>query len=311
MKKIIIALSLALFFNTPAFAASVTTAKNQKVLINLEGDEVSIGDEFFLINPVNHKKTAVIRVTQVKNGKALANVLKGNADAGYTLQAKASSGGDFSAAAPAATEKKSHKNTAVADDSRSSRDTEYLRRLTESFGVVGEFLMNSMQANITDSLGGKGSASMKGTGFGVGGFYEYIATDDISIRLLGALEQFNTSGSTTLSSNGTPYANSTSYDTKITYLSFYGLGKYYFTQNHYRFWGGVGGGFLIAASKSSNALNESNIGTNQVLNLALGADIQMNRKNYIPVSLEYVYFPPSDTVKATAIVLKAGWAWNL
>lgn len=314
MKKLLLVLCLFLL-QTSAWAASVTAVKNQKVLIDLSGASTSPGDEYFLVNP-SGKKVAVIRIKQVKNNKALADILKGHADLGYTLQARAGESTptpDRSSEKEQPEEKSARTNTDKKhsnEEESAARDTTYLRTLKNSYGLVGKLLMNSMTVDITDSLGGKGTASMSGSSFGVGGFMDFIATPDIAVDVEGALEQYNVTGTTRLSSNGTPYANSTDYSTKITYLSAYGLGKYYFTKSKYRVWAGIGGGFLIAMSKSSNALNENNIATNQVANAAVGVDIQWNRKTYIPVTLEYTYFPPTSTVKATSIVLKAGWAWN-
>ena len=317
MKKILIVLC-SLLLQTSVYAASVTAVKNQKVLVDLAGASTSPGDEYFLVNP-SGKKVAIIRIKQVKNNKALADILKGRADLGYTLQARAtentptpdrSAENEQQQPEEAKSARSNTDKKRTSEEESSARDTTYLRALKNSYGLIGKYLMNSMTVNITDSLGGTGTASMSGSGFGVGGFMDFTATPDIAVEVEGALEQFNVAGTTRLSSNGTPYANSTDYSTKISYLSAYGLGKYYFTKSKYRMWAGVGGGFLIAMSKSSNALNENNIATNQVANAAVGVDIQWNRKTYIPVTLEYTYFPPTLTVKATSIVLKAGWAWN-
>lgn len=311
MKNIIIALSLILFIQSSATAATITAVKNGKTLINLDGDEVAEGDEFFLINPATNKKVGIIRVKQVKNGKALAEILKGRADVGYSLRAKASSGAGAVAAARSAeseTAKEARSEEPTEGSDRTPRDTSYLRYLKPSFGVLGELLQNTMTVSIKDYFNATESVALKGTSFGAGGFYEFIATPDISVRALVALEQYNASGTSSIL--GCDGKTSTNCSANIMYLSAYGLGKYYFTQSRLRFWGGAGGGFLVAVSKSATALNESNIATNQILTLAIGGDWQVSRKNYIPFSIEYNYFPPSDTVKATSIVLKAGWAWN-
>ncbi|MNT24019.1 hypothetical protein D3C72_1594680 [compost metagenome] len=196
-------------------------------------------------------------------------------------------------------------------ESSSSRDTGYLRVLKNSWGALGAITMNTMDANIsnTDIFGNttKTPASMKGNGFGAGGFYDYVFTPDMVGHASAMLEQFNSTGSaSTAACKGT-----TNCEVNITYLSLYGLGKYYFTKDKLRWWGGGGMGYLLALSKSSTALNESKISANQVLTLAFGGDYQMSRHNYIPFSIEYNYFWPSADVTANQIILKAGWAWNL
>ncbi|MDG0817450.1 hypothetical protein [Bdellovibrio svalbardensis] len=311
MKSIIFAISLILFIHGTSFAASVTQVKNQKVLINLEGDDVLEGDEFFLLNPAG-KKTAIIRVKQVKNGKALADILKGKADVGFTLQAKASSAAGAAAVARSA-EAEATSEPAIKEEapSKANRDTGYLRNLKDSYGLLGEYIMNTMNVNVKNTATTPALTDtpvLKGTSFGVGGFYDYIATPDIAIQVAAFLEQIQASGTATIP--GCSGGTSTDCNVNITYGSLYGMGKYYLTQNRYRIWAGVGGGFLLALSKSATALNESQIATNQIVTFSVGTDIQMGRKNYIPVSLQYNYFPPSDTVKASSIVIKAGWAWN-
>ena len=290
-------MSAFILFCSLARAASISTVKNQKVLINLEGDTANAGDEFFLINPSTGKKAAIIRVNQARNGKALADILKGKAEVGYTLQAKGP-------AVVAGKESSAEPTSAEATDA-----TGYLHILKPSYGLLGEYLMNSMSVAVSDALNKSDTVAMKGTGFGLGGFYEYIATNDLAIRGVLAYEQFASSGTALVF--GCSGKTSASCNANINYLSAYGLAQYYFTKTKYRTWIGAGGGFLLALSKSASALNESQISSNQILTIAVGSDIQWNRHNYLPLSLEYNYFPPSSTVKASSIILKAGWAWNL
>lgn len=302
LKKALIISALTVFATSTSFAAVVTTVKGKRALIDLEGDSSEAGDEFFLIDPSSTKKTAIIRIIQVKGQKALGEILKGRAAPGNTLQAKGTS-------RPMSAD--------VTDPSapveRSARGASgrYLTMLKESYGITGSYIMNSMQAEVSyrDSLNAlqRTSASMSGTGFGIGGFYDYPFGDSFAGRAFAGIEQFNVSGDVSAAA----CSGSTTCDAKINYLSVYGLGKWYFLPGQYRSWVGAGAGFLLALSKSSTALNESQISTNQTITLAIGTDIQMSRQNYVPVSLEYNMFPDSSTVKASMIILKAGWAWNL
>ncbi|WP_373999420.1 hypothetical protein [Bdellovibrio bacteriovorus] len=283
-----------------AFAASVSAVKGQKVLITLDGESVMEGDEFFLVNPGTTKRTAIIRVKQVKGKKALGEILKGRAASGYTLQAKAAS-------------KMSADVTPTEEGEESTpRPTANVSRvLKDSYGILGGYLMNSMDADVSykDGFGitQKAAVKMSGSGFGVGGFYDYVFSPSLVGRGYAAIEQFNVSGT----ASSAACSGSSSCDAKINYLSVYGLAKWYPYIGKYRPWIGAGMGYLLAVSKSSTALNESQISTNSVITAAFGTDIQMDRKTYIPVSLEYNMFPASSTVKASQILLKAGWAWNL
>lgn len=317
MIKITLAFCLSLILSLPAFAAQVTAVKGDKVMINLEGAEVSPGDEFFLINPANNKKSAIVRIKQTKSGRAVADVVQGRAAIGTTLQAKASSAGGRGSKAPskaAATAPEESLRRASTPEAEAAafdkaRDMSFLRNIKNSYGVLGQYAMDTMTPTIKENpaINPAEQPTLKGSGLGAGGFYEWVLTRQIGVRVSGMLEQFNVSGNT---SKNVGCKGTTNCSANITYLSGYALGKYYFTQDRIRTWGGLGGGFLIAMSKSATALNENEIATNQVLNLAIGADYQLNRKNYIPISLEYLYFPPSSTVTASAILLKFGYAWQ-
>ena len=309
LRTTLTALTLSFLLIPHAFAASVTTVKGQKVLINLDGADSVAGDEFFLINPESQKKAAIIRIRQVKSGKAIGEIVKGYAKPGFSLQAKGPSKMSMEAPPPEPEDSTAAAPTPQYDTP--ARDTGYLRVIKNSWGVLGSLTMNTMNANIsnTDVFGAttKTAANMKGMGFGAGGFYDYAFTPDMVGHASAMLEQFNSTGTAATAA----CKGSTNCEVNITYLSLYGLGKYYFTKDKFRMWGGAGMGYLLALSKSSTALNESKISANQVLTLAFGGDYQMSRKNYIPISIEYNYFWPSADVTANQIILKAGWAWNL
>lgn len=290
-------------FSLSGHAATVTTTKDTRVLIDLEGADTAPGDEYYLIDPATQKKRAIVRITQVKNNKAIANVLRGKGEKGFTLQAKASS-----MSSPVVDSSPS--SGGKSKESFSSRPVpggDWLKIPRDSWGVLGEYIMPSMEATQKLAGGYTNSSSMTGTNFGAGAFYDYVYMSNLIGRGIVALEQFEVTGS----SSNPLGCNGGGCDAKFTYLSFYGVGKYHFTEGKYRGWVGGGVGFLLALSKSSTILNASSVSTNQVLTVGGGVDIQMSRKNYVPVSLEYSLFPPSDTVKAHMIVLKAGWAWNL
>ena len=303
MKFINACLLLSLLVSFSARAATVLQVKNGKTLIDLEGATLNEGDEFFLINPATTKKIAIVRIKQVKKGRAVAEILKGKAQPGSTLQAKASSSAK-------ADESASHPMSAdVAEDTTATLTRSYQKLLKNSWGLVGEYITTSMDATFsrTTPYNHQATTSMKGSGLGVGGFYNYAFTSRFTGYAEASLQQFNASGSTPL----TDCSNSTTCDVKIMYLSFYGMGRYYLTTSKFRSWVGLGGGYLLAASKSSSVLNASQISSNQVFSFGAGGEWQLSKKNYIPFSLEYDLFPTSPSVKANMISIRAGYGWNL
>lgn len=273
-----------------ALAASVSAVKDKRVMINLDGEAASEGEEFFLINPATGKRAALIRIRQVKGTKALGDLLRGRALPGFTLQAKESQGLSADVTSAAAAPSLSIKN---------------------SYGFLGGYLMNSMTADVSfrDSFNvvNKATASMSGSGFAAGAFYDYVFSPSLVLRGYSGIEQFNVEGQ----ADKAACAGSTDCNAKINYLALYGLLKWYPTKGTYRFWLGGGMGYLLALSKSSTALNEAQISTNQVFTGALGLDIQRSSKAYIPISLEYNMFPASDTVKASSMLLRFGYGWNI
>ncbi|MGZ3771231.1 MAG: hypothetical protein ACXVCP_13150 [Bdellovibrio sp.] len=288
------------FCSSLSFAATVSAVKGTKVLINLESDTIEANEEFYLINPDSGKKAAIIRVQQVKGQKALADILKGKAKEGYTLQAKGAS----------SLSSQSGETNSVSALAKTSENTT-LKILKDSYGVTAGYITSTMSADVSykDGFGitRTTNAGMNGSGFALGGFYDYVFNPDLVGRAAANIEQFNVSGS----ASAAGCSGGTNCDAKINYLSLYALGKWYPLQGKYRMWLGGGAGYLLALSKSSTALNESQISTNQVFTASIGTDIQQNRSNYIPISIEYSMFPDSPTVKANMIVVKAGWAWNL
>lgn len=298
MKLIPASLFLSLLLSFSAHAATVLQVKNGKTLIDLEGATLSPGDEFFLINPANNKKTAIIRIRQIKNGKAVAEIVKGRAAPGATLQAKAAS----------TAHAQSPEVAAASEDSVSHQYT-FQKLLRPSWGLMGEYLTTTMNATFSRSTPSshQGTTSMKGSGLGAGAFYNYVFAPRFTGFVESSVQQFNASGSTALSDCN----SSTSCDVKIMYLSFYGMGRYYLSTAKFRPWLGLGGGYLLALSKSSSVLNASQISSNQVFSFAAGGEWQLSRKNYIPFSIQYDLFPTSPSVKANMISLRFGYGWNL
>lgn len=294
MFKALIALSF-FFATSSVFAASISVVKNNRVMILLEGETASPGSEFFALNPQG-KKVAIVRVTQVKGDRAVAEIVKGAAKPGYKLQSR----GGATAAAP-----------------KAGRPTEdyYDKKLNQrnhtgnSYGIVGGYLMNSMSASFIPNVGAnyKAQPTMSGSTFGVLGFYDYALSPSIVLRAMAGLEQFSVSGSIS-----TPDCSfTTTCSVSITYLSMYGYGRWNFYQgNTYKFWAGGGVGYLYAMSKASTFLKPDQITANQIFVFSGGMDYKLSASTYIPVSLEYGLYPSSDSVKANIIFLRAGYAWN-
>lgn len=304
MKKLFLSvLTFMLLYSPWGNATTIQAVKNNKVLINLEGASVDVGDEFFIIDANTKKRFGILRISQVKPNKALGLILKGRASKGQTLQAKARS-----SISADVTPEMIQKGTTPTAATLSGSDGGYLRVLKSSYGILGGLSSNSMSANVlyTGPLGTqvRSTADMKGNGLSVGGFYDYVVSTDVIARGYVGLDQFSVKGT----SNEPACQKSHDCNAEILYLATYGHLKWYPMKTRIRPWLGAGLGYLLAASKSSNALK--NVSSFQVMSLAGGLDIQRSRREYIPISLEYTMYPPSETVKAASISIRAGWGWN-
>lgn len=307
-------LTLLLAIAPRVHGASVTQVKGTRTLLELSGLETAQpGDELFAEDAAG-KKRALLKVTQVKGARAIADVVKGKPQVGHTVVLR-SVGSSIS---------REVRDADIRDGGAGGNEgpdlsaSEYRKRLKKSYsgsswGLMGEFMQTAMTANFTVNPGASQrneSVQMKGSSFGVLGYYDYPLSPMFQIRGIGGLEQLNAAGSTDLPScaNGT----STACDFKVTYLSVHGQAKFVFlTQGDWRYWVNGGYGFLIAMSKSSSVLAEGNITTNQIYSFGGGIDIPVTPKNYVPVSLEYGLFPRTSSVEASVLFLRVGYGWNL
>lgn len=296
MKKHSIFFALSLFIlSQSALAAKISQVKNNKVIIELEGEAATPNSEFFVINPAG-KKVAIVKITQVKGGRALANILKGTAKPGYTMQARGSAG------AAAAASRGS--GAATTGDSYYDKKLSQRSHSGNSWGLVGGYLMNSMTV-VTSSI----NASLSGSGFGALGFYDYALSPSLVLRGMGGFETYNVAGTNTAASPGNNCVADC--NVKLPYLSMYGYGRWNFLQGNYKSWLGAGVGYLYPMSPQSTVFAKSQLGANQVFIFSAGMDVRMNAKTYLPVSFEYGLYPTTATVKAHIIYLRLGYAWNL
>lgn len=290
MKKLITCFA-CLFASLSLDAATVKQVKANKVLIELEGENAEVNQEFYLIDSQSGKKKALVVIKQIKGAKAIAEVLKGKAEAEQGLLPKLA---------------KSTSNTEDNNDSeRKTSHKGFQRNPSKSWGLIGSYLMASMSAKyvVTDVAG---TTSMTGNQFALGGFYNHPLDNNLMITTLAHYESFSVSGSASgalCDSNTNP-----SCSVNINYLSLYGFLKYYISNNQMRPWVGAGGGLLLSMSSSSNVIKPPSM--NQVISFTGGIDWQLSRKNFIPVSFEYSLYPPTSTVNANIMAIRGGYAWN-
>lgn len=277
---------IAFLFGLNVHAASVTQVRGKKALLDLSGMSApKVGDQVFSVG-ADGKAKALMVIRQVKGTKAVADITKGSAQVGQGLKAR---GGAISR--PVNQSDIGSPSGAVAD--RLSRQR--ASKVGPAWGVLGHLHMPSMDVDYTTTDDEKGNAKLGGMSFGVSGFYDYVLTPRFQIRGLGGLDQVN--------------ASKDNFDFKVMYLTLQGTARYILNEGATKWWVGGGGSFLLALSKSSNLLETDNISTNQLYSISFGSDISLSKDTFLPISFDYGIFPPSNTVKASMMTLRAGYAW--
>lgn len=284
----------------PASAADISQVKNNRALVNLQGEPAGPGTEFFAIDS-GGKKRALIRIRQVRGDKAIADVVKGQARPGMAL-----------IPGPSGASSGSGRVQNVPDSSQetSSRPRGFLGKLlrrNSGLGFVAGISQNTMSLTAKKS-GASDELSMTGNTFNLMGIYDYPASPTFTIRGAVGMETFGAKSTTTLPA---VCNDTTNCEVGFNYLAFEGFGQFNFMTGKTRAFVEAGLAFLMAMGKTSTISNlDTSSSTNQMLIFGVGADIGMGKGAYIPLVVEYATFPGSSSVKASAMIFRAGYGWK-
>lgn len=286
---IFLLIALGLLFNSQSYAQSVSTVKGSKVLVELGSMDLNPGDRVFALDEEGRRK-ALLEILQSRDGKAVAKIVKGSPQVGYTL-----------APAKKAPARASSRKAAPPEETQS-----YVpRKSGQAWGLTAAVMMNTMKISSYDQGGTSYSFDMTGTNFGVGGFYDYPLTREFFVRAHGTFEMFDVQ-----KKYPTAICNdlrTTDCNANFMQLGAYGSLNYVFSPAPYRFWAGGGGGVLLYASKESTVVDTNKLFFNTVLMAATGIDFfSSNRTTFFPVAFEYQMIPSKEAA-VTSLVLRAGW----
>lgn len=275
MKLLITTLVILLSFSS-AQAINILNIKNRKVLVDLQEEDIKVGDKF-IARDESGKAKALLEITQVKNKKAIAFIVKGKVEKTFTL---------------------SKRDEAPATNSEQIADSNSMLKQNASWGAMVGLSSDSM----TVKPSATSSANLTGSSFSLKGFYQREIDGNVSARLAGGYHAFTASGSSSsVSCSGTCSVD-------IGYLGVEAIVSYTFAKyKSFDFWAGGGLGFLFAINKSSNVLKTDKITTSQTIVVSLGSDWSLSPKTYIPIQFDYVLFPDNSTSSANQMVLKIGY----
>lgn len=273
-------LALTFLFSTPmAFSQVVKQFKDNRVLVEFPaGYAIAKDDEFFVLNDKN-KRSALIKITNVKGNRATGSVVKGNVVIGNTIQPrKATATQNMKGTEPAA---------AAAAPS-------FLRFDRMKLGFNFKYMMNAISAKQTDGTNTE-TVAMKGSNFGLTSNFDMPLSGRLIARGEAGVEMLDVKGTGQFNScNG---RTSKDCDAKITYLTLGAAGRYDLMQSKFTLFVAGGGLIKIPLSKASTSLDESKIEMANSIYGAFGGDFMLNNRSYFPVSLEYhLSLNKSDTV---------------
>lgn len=306
-----IVLSTLFFWIPPSWSARVIKSNGNKILIDLEGKPFSVSQNIELFSS-QKKRVGLARITAIKGSKAIAIIINGQVQGGEIVI------GSSSATNLRPTSSSNHLSNSpsnlssnTAPPARDANSAGKFNKSTDSqarrWSLSGNYLSQSMSTKQIDASNPSTAetVNLKGTSFGLSGFYEQSLFNDIWLRAGLEYEPFTVSGtSKNLSCNNLTSKNC---NAKITYLAASGFLRYNFNQSEWLFWIAGGGSFKLPLAKSSTALSESDIKMTLTYGLSLGIDYHLNNNKFIPIVIDQQFFPSSDTVTAATLALRVGY----
>lgn len=280
---------ISFLINSYAEAATLIQIKNQKTLIDLEGHDASVDEVYDVVGTAG--KSGQIKIIQVKNNKAIGQIIAGSVAVGQKLR--------------------TNSNVQSSPRTVSKKDI-VIRHDLMQFSILGKLMMNTITTKQADNnaLPRTETVTMNGTNIGITAALDYPLSPQYTFRGQLGLEPIAVKGTAQyLSCNG---RTSTDCNVSINYLAGAGYLRYDFIKSENVLWGAIGGTLKMPISKSSTALRTDDINMANTLGLMFGYDYNFDNKTYIPATFEYHYsFNTSESVPAiNQIALQLGYGWK-
>lgn len=249
----------------------VNTAKKQVMIELSDEDQWTAGDQIYAVS--NGKKHGLIEITKIKGKKALGTITKGKAEQGDSTQSK----GDSTAS--------SGEDSAAPTRSKKSKF---------EAGVLVGFATNGQTVKTATSE----TVKLAGNGMSLKGMGDMPLMGKIGLRVEAGLEQFSVKKS----------LNSVAYETSINYLDLGVALRYRFLDGATKLYVALGMNILLPMTKKVNGtVDAGSVAATTVLDLKAGAHFPVGKKYFIPVQIDYLYFPPSSTVTTSIIAGRTGF----
>ncbi|MES2801110.1 MAG: hypothetical protein V4654_01340 [Bdellovibrionota bacterium] len=306
-------LIVLLFLAAPALAYKVKDINGQKLLIELEGEKLFVGDIVISIDktPNGPKIAGSAKVLQVREKLAVAAISDGKFIIGKKIARKA--------AEKSAVEIAKEQKTKISTESEYAEDEEIyetseqrrtrlkssdednivFRRDMLRVSLIGAFTTDNItakQADKTLPYVFEETVPMKGSSSGVGLAVEYPSKWGVTLRTVILSEKLSVYGR---SANPNMCGGKTSQDcsVNVNYLSLGGHLRFDYNISRFTFWAAGGGVFKNPTSRETTALRIADLKLANALVASAGLDFAFNNRFFLPLAFEYHYsLNKSDTV---------------
>ncbi len=300
LSKAIICVGLILFSNI-SHAMKIKIIKANKILIDLENEQIKIGDIV-----MNASSTATAEILQARPGQAVALIKSGEFQVNQILKVTPKA----TIQNPVTNSNSAIKTVQVKKRKDQDSDIIYRHDLVK-IAVLAKFMSNTIATKQSDNTAQPltNIETVKMTGFNPGLFVslDYPGLKWITLRGTLGFEVLSVAGQAQF--NSCNNKTSTDCNAQINYFSGAALARYDFYKGQQTYWAAAGGALKFPMSKSSTSLREDDISLANSLILSFGLDYSINNKYFIPVSFEYHYsLNTSDTVpEISQMALQAGY----
>ena len=300
-------ISTLLVLTTPfAFAYKVKDINGQKLLIDLEGEKLFVGDVVVSIDktPNGPEIAGSAKVLQVREKLAVAAISDGKFVIGKKVARKAAE----KTAVEIAKEQKAQAKPAIAEPEyaedeeiyetseerrarlkSSDQDNIVFRKDMLKVSILGSFTsdkISAKQADDTLPFAVEETVPMEGSGSGVGVAFDYPSRWGVTLRTVILSEKLSVSG---LSKNPNMCNGKTSQLclVNVDYLSLGGHLRFDYNIKRFTFWVAGGAVFKNPTSRETTALRQVDLKLANAIVASAGMDFAFNNRFFMPFAAEY------------------------
>lgn len=298
-----------------AQAYKVKDITGQKILIELEGEKLFVGDVIISIDktPNGPEIAGSAKVLQVRDKLAVAAISDGKFIIGKKVARKAAEKTAVEIAKEQQPSKPTIAEAEYAEDEEiyetseqrrarlksSDQDNIVFRKDMLKVSLIGTFTndkISAKQADDTLPFAVEETVPMEGTGSGFGLAFDYPTQWGVTLRTVILSESLSVAG---LSNNPNMCNGKTSQNclVNVTYLSLGAHLRFDYNVSRFTFWVAGGGVFKNPTSRETTALRQEDLKLQNAIVASGGMDFAFNNRFFMPIGGEYHYsLNKSDSV---------------